>query len=121
MLLMVGAMGIRTSTGSVCVGSMDGLSGVASSSRCTSSLVRPFPSRKETLRSVEAARISSSSRNFEAFSSSASLEEDFGTSSLGESGVWNGPLSFVLGLLGCRCHVGMEGGFGSDGSLILDS
>jgi hypothetical protein len=79
-----------------------------------SSEVRPFDSRKETLRSVDASRIDSSSRNLDAWSMRSCREADAGASSgLGDC---DDEDRSVGAEPGCRCHGGMDGGFdeGSD-------
>lgn len=80
-----------------------------------SSAFRPLDSRKETLRSVGASRIDSSSRNLDADSTRSCREVDAGASSeLGDEdkGAWS------AGADPDRCQEGMEGGL-DDGSDMM--
>lgn len=83
-----------------------------------SSGFRPLDSRKETLRSVGASRIDSSSRNLEACSTRSCLEVDAGASSeLSDEA--KGDCS--VGADPDRCHEGIEGGLDEGSDMVLVS
>lgn len=81
-----------------------------------SSEVKPLDSRKDTLRSVDASRIDSSSKNLEAWSRRSCREVDAGASSeLGDcdDGDWLDGAD-----PDCCCHEGMDGDFDERSDIV---